>query len=38
MEQKIMEKNVMWGTSLEEGLKRAKIEKKTVFLDFFNPG
>ena len=29
---------IEWLTSFNEGLKRAKSEKRLVFLDFFNPG
>lgn len=26
-----------WITSLDDGLKKAELENKPVFLDFFNP-
>jgi hypothetical protein len=28
---------IAWITSLNEGLKKAEVENKLVFLDFFNP-
>lgn len=28
---------IAWITSFDDGLARAKAEKKLVFLDFFNP-
>jgi hypothetical protein len=33
-----MEKKVNWETSMEKALARAKVEKKFVLADFFNPG
>jgi hypothetical protein len=29
---------VKWEVDFDKALKRAKAEKKTVFLDFFHPG
>lgn len=33
-----MAEPIRWETSLEVALGRAKSEKRTVLLDFFNPG
>jgi hypothetical protein len=32
-----METKIKWETELDKALDRSKIEKKPVFLDFFNP-
>jgi len=29
---------ISWITSFEEGLAKARTEKKLAFVDFFNPG
>jgi hypothetical protein len=33
----IVMSKIAWITSLNEGLKKAEVENKLVFLDFFNP-
>ena len=30
--------NVAWKTDMNDAVNRAKAEKKTILLDFFNPG
>jgi len=34
----VLEKKMVWETSLEAGLHKARSEGKTVLLDFYNPG
>ncbi len=33
-----MENKLIWETEMEKALARARSEKKSVVLDFFNPG
>jgi hypothetical protein len=33
-----MDDKIQWETELDAALRKAKAEKKTVILDFFNPG
>ncbi len=32
-----MTKEIRWETELGKALERSKVEKKVVFLDFYNP-
>ncbi len=34
----VLEKKIVWETSLEDALGKARSEGKTVLLDFYNPG
>ena len=33
-----MAKDIKWETKMDAALVRARVEKKSVLLDFFNPG
>jgi hypothetical protein len=33
-----MDKQITWYSSMDEAKKKARAEKKTVLVDFFNPG
>ncbi|KXK31941.1 MAG: hypothetical protein UZ01_00730 [Candidatus Brocadia sinica] len=33
-----MENKIIWETGMDNALSRARLEKKPVLLDFFNPG
>jgi hypothetical protein len=33
-----MESTIAWETDLDRALGRGKAERKTILLDFFNPG
>ncbi len=33
-----MAENIKWETEIDAALARARVEKKPVLLDFFNPG
>ena len=33
-----VEKKIVWETSMEAALDKARFRKKTVLLDFYNPG
>jgi len=33
-----MEKSIRWETDIKTALDKAKMEKKPVLIDFFNPG
>jgi len=34
----VMTKNIKWETEIDAALALARVEKKPVLLDFFNPG
>jgi thiol:disulfide interchange protein len=34
----VMAENIKWETEMDAALVRARVEKKPVLLDFFNPG
>ena len=34
----VMAENIKWETEMDAALVRARLEKKPVLLDFFNPG
>lgn len=34
----VMDKKIIWNSSMVEALKKTQAEKKTVLVDFFNPG
>lgn len=34
----VLEKKIVWETSLEAALRKARLKGKTVLLDFYNPG
>jgi hypothetical protein len=33
-----MDKQIIWCSSMDEAMKKSRAEKKTVLVDFFNPG
>jgi hypothetical protein len=37
-EECFMDKQIIWYDSMDAAMKEAKVEKKTILADFFNPG